>query len=382
MGEYNSSIDKDALISHDVSDSVNEWAEGTDENDEVFQETTRQYEWLLRLKYFFILGCIVTIFISAALAITLGAYDIKFLEVYRLMWEHIQGTVSEVDHLKDYIIWELRMPRIVVGVFAGAALAVAGAVMQSVLRNPMADSYTTGVSSGAGFGATLAIAINFMFGNQMGIVILAFAGSLIPILIIFLISRISNGSPTTMIMAGIGTMFIFNAVTTIIKLGVHPDELSRIYAWQVGSLDLASWEMAPIMGSAAVLGILVAMIYSGKINVLATGDESAKTLGVDADTLRILLLCLSGLLSASIVCFVGLIGFVGLVAPHICRMFIGADNRYLIPATALFGATVMLVADQIGQHLFLSPLPVGVIMAFFGGPVFIWLIIRRNSRAW
>ena len=194
----------------------------------------------------------------------------------------------------------------------------------------------------------------------------------------------SNASPTTMIMAGIGTMYIFNAMTTVMMLWADPQALAQIYAWQVGSLGNGgvSIENAPIVIVAVLACVIVIQLMAGKINVLATGDESAKALGIDADKMRILLLLITGMLAAAVVSFVGLVGFVGLVTPHICRMFIGADNRYLIPASALFGGMLMIVADQIGRVALSTPLPVGVVMSFIGGPVFIWLILRKSKNVW
>ena len=177
-------------------------------------------------------------------------------------------------------------------------------------------------------------------------------------------------------------MYIFNAMTTVIMLYADPHALQQMYSWQVGSLGLAEWAYVPMVMIVSTVGIILSCLMGGKLNVLATGDESAKALGINTDRMRLLLLLLTGILAAGIVSFIGLVGFVGLVAPHICRMFIGADNKFLLPASAIFGSVLMLVADQIGMVLLATPLPVGVVMAFFGGPLFLWLILRRSSKAW
>lgn len=382
MGQYFEDVDIDPLVSSDVNKSITEWDHGIVDSDQEFGSTVHEYGRLRKLKYVFIAICLVAIIIAISVSVTIGSYDIPFLKVYQLIIDHITGNVAPEDVTADYVVWDLRLPRILVGIFGGAALAVAGAVMQSVLKNPLADSYTTGVASGAGFGAVLAMILGISAGAMTGIVIFAFVFAMIPIGIIILISRFTNASPTTMIMAGLGTMYIFNAFTTVIMLWSDPQALTTMYSWQVGSLGLASWESVPAVMVVSTIGVFLAACMGGKLNVLATGDESAKALGINADRLRILLLLLTGILAAGIVSFIGLVGFVGLVSPHICRMFVGADNKFLIPASAIFGAMLMLIADQIGMVLLSTALPVGVVMAFFGGPVFIWLILRKSNNVW
>ena len=382
MGQYFENVDEDPLISSDVNASITAWDAGVDDTDDSLLGTIKEYSRLIKMKYLFILVCLILIIVSISVSVTIGSYDIPFLKVYSLIIEHILGTVSPEDSIADYVVWDLRLPRIITGIFGGAALAVAGAVMQSVLKNPLADSYTTGVASGAGFGAVLAMILGISAGAMTGVVTFAFVFAMIPIGVIILISRFTNASPTTMIMAGLGTMYIFNAFTTVIMLWSDPQALTTMYSWQVGSLGLASWDSVPAVMVVSTIGVFIAAIMAGKLNVLATGDESAKALGINADRLRILLLLLTGILAAGIVSFIGLVGFVGLVSPHICRMFVGADNKFLIPASAIFGAMIMLIADQIGMVLLSTALPVGVVMAFFGGPVFIWLILRKSNNVW
>ncbi|MBR4227473.1 MAG: iron ABC transporter permease [Candidatus Methanomethylophilaceae archaeon] len=381
---FYSELEKDPMLSKAVVDTIDEWDTGIQGDDVSFTETVKEYKRLQRMKYVFIAVCAAVIGIVAGYSITIGSYDIGFVQAYEIIWDHIRGIIPEDMTTEHYVVWNLRLPRVVIGVFGGAGLAVAGVVMQSILKNPLADSYTTGVSSGAGFGATLAMTAGLAVGSSYGVIILAFLFSLIPTGIIIAISKMSNASPTTMIMAGIGTMYIFNAMTTVMMLWADPQALAQIYAWQVGSLGNGgvSIENAPIVIVAVLACVIVIQLMAGKINVLATGDESAKALGIDADKMRIILLMITGMLAAAVVSFVGLVGFVGLVTPHICRMFIGADNRYLIPASALFGGMLMIVADQIGRVALSTPLPVGVVMSFIGGPVFIWLILRKSKNVW
>ena len=374
-------IESDRILSEDVVNSVKEWSDDS-ADDLGLYDTVRQFNATLRFKLIFIILCAAAIIIATSFAVTVGALDIAFLDVYKIIIDHLMDNITSEY---DYIVWNVRLPRVVAGILGGAGLAVCGVIMQSVLKNPMADPYTTGVSSGAMFGATIGMTLGIAAAlGSNSVVILAFIFSLVPTLLIAGMSKFANTTPTTVIMAGIGIMYIFNAFTTVLMLNADSSDLNRIFYWQTGSLSLISgWSAIPVMFTLVILGILVSMFLSGKLNVLATGDDSAKALGINADRMRLISLLLVGFVSAAIVSYTGLIGFVGLVCPHIVRMFIGADNRYLIPACALFGGALMLIADVIGKIIIApSVLPVGVVMSFIGGPVFLWMVLRRSDKAW
>lgn len=376
-----STIESDRILSEDVVHSVKEWSDDS-ADDLGLYDTVKQFNATLRFKLIFIILCAAAIIIATSFAVTVGALDIAFLDVYKIIIDHLMDNITSEY---DYIVWNVRLPRVVAGILGGAGLAVCGVIMQSVLKNPMADPYTTGVSSGAMFGATIGMTLGIAAAlGSNSVVILAFIFSLVPTLLIAGMSKFANTTPTTVIMAGIGIMYIFNAFTTVLMLNADSSDLNRIFYWQTGSLSLISgWSAIPVMFTLVILGILVSMFLSGKLNVLATGDDSAKALGINADRMRLICLLLVGFVSAAIVSYTGLIGFVGLVCPHIVRMFIGADNRYLIPACALFGGALMLIADVIGKIIIApSVLPVGVVMSFIGGPVFLWMVLRRSDKAW
>lgn len=349
-------------------------------------EMVETYNKYIFRKLIFILVCVFASVIVAGYAMTIGSFDIGFFECYRIIWEHVTGTtpIDDLSQTKDYIIWDVRMPRVLAGVVAGVGLACSGAVMQSCMKNPLADPYTTGISSGASFGATIAmIAGVTIISGEFSTVLNAFVFSLIPTAAIIFISTIKRASPTTIILAGIAIMYIFNAMTTLLMLMADPNDLADVYSWQVGSLGITTWSDIPIMAIVSFAGFIVLWSLSGKINVLASGDENAKSLGVDADKLRILALGVVSLVAAAIVSFTGIIGFVGLVCPHVARMFIGSDNRYLLPASAAFGVVMLLVADLIGRVI-IAPavLQVGVITAFIGGPMLIYLLMKQKKEAW
>lgn len=368
-------------ISSKVVDAVAEWyseSPPSGESSDVFEG----YRRLQSLKWLFIIGCIVVTVVVSAYAITVGSYDYSIMDVYRTVFNHITGNIEDAD--MDYIVVTLRSPRVAVAIIAGMGLAVAGVVMQSTLLNPLADPYTTGISSGASFGATMAMTLGITVASgQYAIILNAFLFSLIPMAAIITVARLRHASPTTMIMAGIAIMYIFNACTTVMMLWADPNDLQSVYEWQVGSVSKNKWPEIPMMLVITVAGVIAMQILSRKLNVLSTGDESAKSLGLDVDKMRTLNLVIISFMSAAIVSLTGLIGFVGLVAPHVARLFVGPDNRFLIPASAALGAALLVCADLVGRVV-IAPavLPVGVIMAFIGGPMFLWLMLRKNSRVW
>ncbi len=375
-------IYEDPLIGRTLSNAIIRWSEADSGDDDGFRAQVAEYRRTLKRRLFFTLFCVVVMIVAAGYAVSYGALNISFFETYETIWNHLIGNKTNPG--RDFIIVTVRAPRIVAGVIGGMGLAVCGVVMQSVLRNPLADPYTTGVSSGAAFGATVAITGGLSVTSNTPTVLMAFLFSMLPTLAIVLMSRHrASSSPTVMIMFGIGLMYIFNALTTVLMLWSSPDDLAAVYQWQVGSLAKVTWEQMPYMFAVVAIGLVVMQFLSGKLNVLATGDENAKALGINPHHLRVSLLALTGLISAAVVSFTGIIGFVGLVTPHIVRIFIGADNRYLLPASALFGGMLMVVADLLGRCVIPNAiLPVGVVMAFIGGPTFIWLLLRKGNKAW
>lgn len=371
-----------------VSDSLRAWSDSSETSESEFQDSSREYRRSIVLKIGFIIVCIIIAIFVVGVTLTIGDYNIGFLETYGILWDHVFGNapLDPLDpmYTKDSVIWDLRLPRIMTGILAGAALAVAGATMQTTMKNPLADPYTTGISSGASFGATIAICLGVSFaGGGYIVVVNAFIFSLIPTALIVIVSKMRGASPTTMVMAGIAVMYIFNAFTTVIKLFADPESLSSLYQWSVGSINGTRWEDVMVMIPFVIVGTILIQLLSRQLNVLISGDESAKTLGVDADRLRTISILVIALMTAAVVSFTGLIGFVGLVCPHVVRMFIGSDNRYLIPASAAFGVALLLFADLVGR-VAIAPtvLPVGVITAFIGGPLFLYLIIRQRRSAW
>lgn len=346
------------------------------------EELISKYRHITSIKILFIVACILITVAISGVSMTIGSYDIGFWESYGIVIDHLLNGSD--GSMKDFVIFDIRLPRICTGIVAGAGLALCGVVMQSTMKNPLADPYTTGISSGASFGATLAMVAGLtIIGGNYSIVINAFIFALIPMFLIMTISSVRRASSTMIILCGIAVMYIFNAMTTVLMLLANPDDLAAVYSWQVGSLESTSWESLTVMLMFVLSGSVILNSLAHKINVLSAGDESARSLGVNADHLRLLCLLIVSLVAASIVSFTGIIGFVGLVCPHMCRMIMGSDNRYLMPASMATGAALLVACDLIGRTI-IAPtiLNVGVITAFIGGPLFLYLLIKKKKEVW
>ena len=344
-------------------------------------EIKEQYRKFIGRKILFILFSLILIFIIAGIAATLGSYPITVTEVYSIIWH---GLFQNPEVTKEIVVWNLRLPRIIMGILAGIGLAIAGTMLQGILRNPLASPFTLGIASGAGFGAALAIILSAgVVAGEYLIIGNAFVFALIPTFVILGLARYRRATPETMILAGIAMVYIFGAATTLLEYFAEPEAVKAVVFWMVGSLGKASWgAILPI--SIVLVGCIIPLMWkSWDVNVMGAGDETAKSLGVNVERTRILIMIIASLLTAGIICFTGAIGFIGLVSPHMCRMVIGGDNRFLIPASGLFGAALLLGADTVARTI-IAPviLPVGILTAFMGGPLFLYLIMRRRREYW
>ncbi len=314
---------------------------------------------------------------------TVGSYPITMGEVYQVIVDHLFDLGSPLENIDQRVVWEQRMPRLLTAVVAGAGLAVAGASMQSMMKNPLADPYTTGISSGASFGAVIAITLGISIGSHSAAtVIFAFVFSLVPAAVIVLLSRFKRATAAMMILAGISVMYIFNAMTQYMMLVSDAETTASAFEWTIGTLNKASWSSLPVMASVVVAGSVILMILSRFLNAMNSGDNYAKTVGINVERMRVILLITISVVSASVVSFTGIIGFVGLVAPHVTRIFLGSDNRYLIPGSMLMGATMLVLCDILAKSFTTTALPIGIVTAFVGGPVFLFLIIRQKKEVW
>jgi len=354
------------------------------ENAQLKERSTLQiaYRRSIVKKLIFMAICVVVVIIVGGYSTTIGSYYISVGDVYAIIWKQLTG-MGEVDPQAAYIVIQLRLPRIAGAIICGFGLAACGAAMQSMMKNPLADPYTMGISSGAGLGAAIAIILGFELFAGMGIVANAFAFAIIPAMVVLTLSQVRKATPTMMILCGISLMYVFSAITSLLMLLATPDDLSAVYTWTIGSLSKVSWDNLPVMTIVVVLGSIYLQFLANQLNIMSIGDDSAKSLGVDVERKRLICLLVITLMAASVVSFTGIIGFVGLVCPHIVRIVMGSDNKFLIPGSAIFGSTMLIVSDIVARTI-VSPtmLPVGVITACIGGPLFMYLILKNRKEAW
>lgn len=318
------------------------------------------------------------------LTLGFGVYNISLIDSIQAFFDHLLG--KDVDPLSDRYVWNVRAPRALGAIVCGAALSVAGVVMQNDFRNPLAEPYTMGIASGAFLGAVLSIVLGIsvipFIGSDLAIVANAFVFSLIPTLIIVVVAKFRKLTPTAMILTGIATMYLFGSISQLIMVTAPSESLASAYEWRVGSFSSITWDNIPII--IGISSVIIALIWlmSGKMNIMYAGDRAAQTLGENAQSLRIVTLILVSLLTAGIVSYTGTIGFIGLVGPHVARIFVGSDNRYLVPASMAFGAAFMLMADTVAKVSGANGLPVGVISAMVGGPLFMYILVKQRRSAW
>lgn len=280
-------------------------------------------------------------------------------------------------------LWEVRFPRIVLTVFVGAALAIAGAVMQGIFGNPLAEPGTIGVSSGAAVGASFAFLHGLSFLGGFTVPLLAFACGLATTIVVYVLAR-SNGRTevVTLILTGVAVNAISGALISFIVFKAPTQAREQIVFWQMGSFNGSRWEQVGIVVPLVVVGIVLTMFLARGLDLVSLGEKAARHLGVDVERLRLYAMILSALLVSAAVAFVGIIAFVGLVVPHLMRMLLGPSHRLLLPASALGGAALLTFADLAARTLIeFADLPIGMLTALIGGPYFFYLLRRSRREA-
>ena len=320
-----------------------------------------------------------------AVASYIGPADITFGEVLLALAARFIPYV-EAPQFHDAVIWHLRLPRIVMAVVAGAGLSISGAQMQGITRNPLVSPFTIGISSAAALGASVAImfGVGFIGTGTFLIIANAFLFAMLCAFIVLGLARLKGASPETLILAGIALTYFFSALTSILHFFASEEELMSMIHWTFGTLTGTTWNEIGIVTIVIIICIPVFMKYSWDLNAMASGgDETARGLGVNTTRVRIISLVLSAFITATIISFTGIIGFVGLVAPHITRYIMGGDHRFLLPGSCITGAILMVGADTVGRTI-LSPiiLPIGIVISFIGVPLFLYLLLARKRDYW
>ena len=321
----------------------------------------------------------VALVASIVAAVTIGPADIRFDEVWATIASHLGLGTSPLPPLRDGIVWELRLPRVLTAAAVGAGLAIAGAVMQAITRNPLADPYLLGLSSGASLGAVSVL----LLGAAVLLPVAAFLGSMLALgLTLLLASSLGAITPSRTVLAGLAVSSLAGAVTSlVIFMTVTGDSYREILGWLLGSLSGARWPAVAIAVAALLVAGIPIMLTGRLLDAFAFGDVSAASLGVNVSATRWGLLAASALLTGGMVSVSGSIGFVGLILPHAVRLVVGPGHRALLPLSALVGAIFLVWADTAARSLF-DPreLPVGIVTAIVGAPIFALLLARRRSQ--
>ena len=308
------------------------------------------------------------------LAVGLGSVPISPSETVRAVLHGLSGAPLEGN---DVIIWQLRLPRVALGLLVGAALGVSGAAFQGVFRNPLADPYLMGVASGAGLGATLAISFGL---GALWLPPLALLGALLSVMIALAIAREGTRlPPARLILAGVVVGSILTSFSTYLLLQ-NEDRTRQVFAFTLGNLAFAGWPQLARLLPYVLIGGGALVLLSRALNTLQLGDLTARSLGLPVERLRLLVIVLASLCTAGAVSYAGIIGFVGLVTPHLVRRLWGADFRLLLPVSALAGGTLLVLSDLLARTLTRpAELPVGVVTTLLGGPFFLYLLRRQQT---
>lgn len=347
----------------------------------------KHYEHFIFIKELTLLLCMAGVIVLAVLSICVGAADLSVKDVWHAFFAD-RSIKAQDNYTTIYnIVWFLRMPRVIMGVLAGAGLALCGATMQGITRNPLVSPYTVGISNAAAFGVGFTVLFSAHFPvfrhfsptavQMIGAFVMAFLCSLL----VYGVSAAKQMDVITLVLMGTALSYLFNALTNTMQYLANEQELNTIVRWTFGSLQKATWCENGILAVILLISFCISMLNARNLNAMAGASEDVpKALGINVTQVRLIIGIVSVLLTSIIVSFVGIIGFVGIVAPHIARMIIGSDNRLLLPFSCICGSMLLILSDTIGRTLF-SPvsIPVGIVVAYIGVPIFIHLIIKGKK---
>ncbi|WP_418790773.1 FecCD family ABC transporter permease [Phosphitispora sp. TUW77] len=323
----------------------------------------------------------LTPFACIMLSLFLGRYPISIVSILGVIWAKVTMQPITVPEQITTIIWEIRLPRAILGALVGGALAVSGASFQGLFRNPLVSSGILGVSSGAGFGAALAI---LLFNSTTYIYLFSFFFAGLAVLASYLIGRVYSTTPAIMlVLGGVIVSSVFSALVSFAKYVADPyNQLPTITFWLMGSLASARYHDVLVGGGPMIIGIVGLLAVRWRLNILSMGDKEARSLGLNININKGIVIVCTTLATAGAVCVSGIIGWVGLVIPHIGRMLVGNDNKVLIPVSLFLGASFLILVDNIGRIITGSEIPLGILTALVGGPFFVYLLKKTKGGGW
>lgn len=322
-----------------------------------------------KLKVLIILMSLVLLGALIIVTIGVGSVSISVKEI-------IDTFLGHGNEINESIIMDMRLPRIIIAVFVGAGLSISGALLQSIMNNPLADPGITGVSSGA---SLLAITVMLYFPKLHGVLpLMAFLGAIVACMMVFILSWDKGLNPMRVILSGVAVNAVFVGATSLLSI-LNSDKIQGILLWINGSIAYKGWTEVKYLVPYSVIGIILALLCAKGANLLALGDDVATNLGVNVTKTRFLVALVAVFLAGVSTSVVGIIGFIGLIVPHICRLILGYDYKYLIPMSAIMGGILLLLADTLARFVARPvELPVGILMAMLGGPFFLFLLRRRK----
>lgn len=350
-----------------------------------------QYKAQTRKRWLVVASLALPLLALIFASLLLGAAELSASDSWAAFVNKLSGQpVAKGAKLANTIVWQLRVPRILMATIGGFALSVAGLIMQTILRNPLASPYTLGISAAASFGAAISIVLSSRLpyiGDRIPfewvIVSNSFTCCLVATGAVFVMSKLQRVTPETIVLLGVSMMFMFSAGTSLMQYLGDRDQMAELAYWMFGSLNKATWTKTTISGVLLIFGMIFIWRWIWDLNALFSDDETATSSGVNVERIRLKGMVLASLLTAAVVSFLGPIGFIGLVAPHLARIVVGGDHRYLVPATVLLGGTVLLFADLLSRTLFAPvTIPVGIVTSFVGVPLLIVLMVRRKAEHW
>ncbi len=324
-----------------------------------------------------IFACIVML-----LSFTVGRYPISVGEIVSIFFSKMIGHTSDTVSDAEMVFFQLRFPRVIIAFLVGAGLSIAGAAYQGVFRNPMVSPEILGASAGAGFGATLGILLSLnMIGTQM----MAFTFGIGAVALTYAIYSVvgkRHGATLTLVLGGMVISALFQASISIIKYVADPySKLPAITFWLMGSFSAVNMDDIAFLLVAMAIGLVPLLLLRWRLNLLAFGDEEAKAMGVDVNQLRLIVILCATVVTAAAVAISGIIAWVGLVVPHMVRMIVGADYKWLLPTSALAGGAFLLIVDDVARGLFAAEIPIGILTALIGAPFFVYLLFK-GRRGW
>lgn len=329
---------------------------------------------------------IITLFIVLIICSCIGTANISYMDAFKIILKKIPFlniNTSSIPNSSQTIIWQIRFPRVLVGALVGGALSVSGVTYQGLLKNPMADPYVIGVSSGAALGASIGIVskISFSFLGLSFTSIMAFVFAIVVVLTVYNIARVGKKVPmTTLLLSGMAIGQFLTALTSLIMIFFNKD-MQRIMLWTMGSLSGKGWEQFIAIAPYTLAGILVIYYFANDLNIFLLGEDTANNLGVNVEKTKKILLIVSAVVTALAVSVSGIIGFVGLVIPHIVRIALGPNHKTLIPMSFIAGAILMVICDTLSRSVMSQEMPVGIITAILGGPFFVYLLKNNKKQS-